>query len=169
VVCTATVPLLPDNVTGYPITFSYLLTVSCSCVSAAMTVMDPKENAKVSTYNSQKAPPPFGHALHKFFAFDPAYVNLNHGSYGSLPLPVKAYVDQLENEAEANPDLWCRFTYYPRLTAVREQVAQLIGARADECVIVQNTSVGLNTVLREFEWREGDILIGGMVVHLMVL
>jgi selenocysteine lyase/cysteine desulfurase len=127
-----------------------------------MTATNPKTDTKLHIYDPQSAPPPFGHAFHKYFAFDPAYVNLNHGSYGSLPLPVKAYVDQLENEAEANPDLWYRFKYYPRLTAVREQVAQLIGARVDECVIVQNTSVGLNTILREFDWREGDVLIGGV-------
>jgi selenocysteine lyase/cysteine desulfurase len=132
-----------------------------------MPVTDLKAETKAHTYDPQSAPPPFGHALFKYFAFDPAYVNLNHGSYGSLPLPVKTYVDQLENEAEANPDLWYRFTYQPRLTAVRAQVAQLIGARADECVMVQNTSVGLNTVLREFDWREGDIIVGGVLsVHL---
>jgi selenocysteine lyase/cysteine desulfurase len=126
-----------------------------------MTAMDAKDTGKQSTYDPQTAPPPFGHALHKYFAFDPAYVNLNHGSYGSLPLPVKRYVDALEDEAEANPDKWCRFTYYPLLTAVREQVAQLIGAPTDECVIVQNTSVGIATVLRNFAWRDGDVLIGG--------
>jgi hypothetical protein len=24
-------------------------------------------------------PPPYGHALHKYFGFDPEYINLNHG------------------------------------------------------------------------------------------
>ena len=26
-----------------------------------------------------EAPPPFGHAMHEFFEFDPGYINLNHG------------------------------------------------------------------------------------------
>jgi hercynylcysteine S-oxide lyase len=127
-----------------------------------MTVINSQPTEKAHTYDPQSAPPPFGHALHKYFGFDPAYVNLNHGSYGSLPLPVKADVDKLSDEVEANPDLFHRLTYYPRLTAVREQVAQLIGAKADECVIVTNTSIGVNTVLRNFEWNEGDVLVGGV-------
>jgi selenocysteine lyase/cysteine desulfurase len=39
-------------------------------------------------------------------------------------------------------------------------VAKLIGAETDECVLVNNTSHGIATVLRNFEWNEGDIIIG---------
>ena len=32
-----------------------------------------------------EVPPPFGHAMHEFFEFDPGYINLNHGQcYTSL-------------------------------------------------------------------------------------
>lgn len=43
----------------------------------------------------------------------------------------------------------------------RRQVAELIGAKQDEVVLVTNTTHGLNTVLRNIEWREGDIILGG--------
>ena len=43
----------------------------------------------------------------------------------------------------------------------RRQVAELIGAKRDEVVLVTNTTHGLNTVLRNIEWREGDIILGG--------
>ncbi|KAH7925494.1 PLP-dependent transferase [Leucogyrophana mollusca] len=108
----------------------------------------------------KKEPPSFGHAMHEVFGFDPAYVNLNHGSYGSLPLPVKAVCDDLAAQIEANPDKFIRVLNLAHQTEQRECVAKLIGAEADECVIINNASHGIGTVLRNFEWHEGDIIIG---------
>jgi hercynylcysteine S-oxide lyase len=83
------------------------------------------------------------------------------GSYGSLPIPVKAACDRWASQIEVNPDLFFRRRYQPLLVSVRERLAELIGANTDECVMVPNTSHGLNTVLRNFEWHHGDIIIGG--------
>lgn len=33
----------------------------------------------VYSYDPAAEPPPFGHAMRKYWGFDPAYVNLNHG------------------------------------------------------------------------------------------
>jgi len=130
------------------------------------------------------SPPEFGHAMHKCFGFDPTYTNLNHGvsqdlvlicntllnpayndagSYGSLPLPVKAACDDLTIRIEANPDLFFRRVYQRPLVQVRERIADLIGAEPDECVMVPNTSHGLNTVLHNFCWNEGDIILRSAV------
>lgn len=127
-----------------------------------------------------REPPAFGHPLLKYFAFDPKYINLNHGvsllfksfilsilnyhhqgSYGSLPRPVKAACDAIDAEAESNPDRFHRLDYQAPLLRVRERVAQLIGARTQECVLVPNTSSGVNTVLRNLAWNAGDVLVGG--------
>ena len=43
----------------------------------------------------------------------------------------------------------------------REAIAKLVGAEADELVLVPNATHALNVVLRNFEWRDGDVLIGG--------
>ena len=43
----------------------------------------------------------------------------------------------------------------------REAVAKFIGAEVDEVVLVPNASHALNIVLRNFEWRDGDVLVGG--------
>jgi hercynylcysteine S-oxide lyase len=74
---------------------------------------------------------------------------------------VKAALDAVEARIEARPDQYHRLEYQSLLKESREQVARLIGAKADECVLVTNTSVGLNTILRNFAWNEGDILVGG--------
>ncbi|KAG9224340.1 hypothetical protein CCMSSC00406_0004839 [Pleurotus cornucopiae] len=105
------------------------------------------------------SPPPFGHPILKYFGFDPKYVNLNNGSYGSVPLPVHAECNKLTLDVERNPEFHHRFTHYDIQAQVRQRVAPLIGAQADECVIVPNATHGINTVLRNIEWENGDIII----------
>ncbi|KAF8886308.1 pyridoxal phosphate-dependent transferase [Infundibulicybe gibba] len=104
-------------------------------------------------------PPKFGHPMHKLFPFDPEYVNLNHGSFGSLPLPVLSSCNMLTEVAESNPDLFNRLTFQPLLVDVRRRIAELIGAKTDECVLVQNTSLGLNVILRNIEWEKEDTIV----------
>jgi hercynylcysteine S-oxide lyase len=123
----------------------------------------------------KQPPPPFGHALLKYYALDPEYINLNNGSvlptvlwkdsllifgdlgsYGTTPKPVLEAVKELTLEIESNPDLFHRLTYQKRLNAVREKLARLIGAKTDEVVLVTNASTGINTILRNFEWEHGD-------------
>ncbi|KAJ7069041.1 PLP-dependent transferase [Mycena belliarum] len=106
-----------------------------------------------------KTPPKFGHAMLQYFAFNPAYTNINHGSYGSSPIPVIEACRALDSEAESNPDRWMRFSYLPRLTDVRQRIATLIGAKTDECVMVPNASHGISTVLRNIEWQKEDIIV----------
>lgn len=84
---------------------------------------------------------------------------ISAGSFGSVPTPVKAECDKLARQIERNPDLFLRFTHYNIQAQVRELIAPLIGAQADECVIVPNASHGVNTVLRNIEWEKGDIII----------
>ncbi|OJA16494.1 hypothetical protein AZE42_12606 [Rhizopogon vesiculosus] len=107
-----------------------------------------------------QAPPSFGHAMHELFGFDPTYTNLNHGSYGSLPKPVGAVCDALTAHIEANPDKFIRIECIDHWNEARARLANLIGAETDECVLVNNTTHGITTVLRNFEWNEGDIIIG---------
>jgi hypothetical protein len=83
------------------------------------------------------------------------------GSYGSPPLCVKAAYDAVQEQIEGRPDDFLRLQYQKPFTEAREQIAQLIGAKTDECVLVPNASHGLNTVLRNFAWNDGDILVGG--------
>ncbi|KAH9902931.1 PLP-dependent transferase [Cubamyces lactineus] len=117
------------------------------------------------TYDASQKPPPFGHALKHYFAFDEDFVNLNHGSYGSLPLPVLFSAAQMGYEIERNPDLFHRLKVKPLLDKARESVAKLIEAETDEVVLVPNATHALNTVLRNFEWREGDVIIGATTTY----
>lgn len=46
-------------------------------------------------------------------------------------------------------------------TTGREEIAQLIGSRADEIAFVENTSMGINTVAHGLDWQAGDNVIVG--------
>ena len=52
-----------------------------------------------------------------------------------------------------------RFTYTPRLGVARGEVAKLIGAETDECVLVPNATSGVNIVLRNLLWEPCDTIV----------
>ncbi|KAG8887351.1 hypothetical protein FRB98_000220 [Tulasnella sp. 332] len=107
----------------------------------------------------QETKPTFGHGMLRYFGFAEGYINLNNGSFGATPLPVTKYCDEINILSEARPDLFFRTTYKPMLREVRASIARLIGAETDECVMVPNATHGINTILRNFSWEEGDILV----------
>ncbi|KAJ3935050.1 MAG: pyridoxal phosphate-dependent transferase [Lentinula lateritia] len=115
--------------------------------------------ANVVRLQYESKPPPFGHEMRKCFSFDPEYINMNHGSYGSLPSPVAEAIKPYYALAEANPDLFHRFTSIDLIRDVRKRMAKFVGAaHTEEVVFVPNASHGLNTILRSFIWEEGDII-----------
>ncbi|KAI8971277.1 PLP-dependent transferase [Trametes punicea] len=117
------------------------------------------------TFDSTQTPPPFGHALKRYMPLDEDYVNLNPGSWGTLPLPVLFAATRLAYEIERIPDKLHWVKFQPLLNKARSSIARLVGAATDEVVFVPNATHALNTVLRNFEWREGDLLIGATTMY----
>ncbi|KAI0653063.1 PLP-dependent transferase [Cubamyces menziesii] len=117
------------------------------------------------TYDPSQKPPPFGHAMKRYMPLDEDYVNLNPGSWGTLPLPVLFAVTRYAYEIERIPDKLHWVTFQPLLNKARSAIAKLIGADTDEVVFAPNATHALNTVLRNFEWREGDLLIGASTLY----
>ncbi|KAH7925192.1 PLP-dependent transferase [Leucogyrophana mollusca] len=101
----------------------------------------------------------FGHNMLQHFALSSEYTNLNHGSFGSVPKPVLEASEKISAQIESNPDAFFRLEYQPLLNAARASVAKLIHAGVDECVLVSNVALGINTVLRNLQWGENDTLI----------
>ncbi|KZT60600.1 PLP-dependent transferase [Calocera cornea HHB12733] len=117
--------------------------------------------SKVHDAKAEKegALPAFGHPLLKQFCFQPGFINLNHGSYGSLPVPVLRETDALALKIEQKPDLYMRSILRTMLADVRARVAKVVNAETDECVIVSNATHGVNTVLFNLEWKKGDVIV----------
>ena len=86
---------------------------------------------------------------------------LNHGSFGATPSVVLGAQRQWIDELERDP---IRFLapereLHPKLDAVRDRVADLVGTSADCLVFVRNATDGVNAVLRSFPFDVGDEVI----------
>ncbi|KAK1961083.1 PLP-dependent transferase [Colletotrichum sublineola] len=95
---------------------------------------------------------PFGKPMLKEFLLDPAYHNMNNGSFGTIPRHIRNALRSYQDEAEARPDPFIRWTYQDLLKESRQAVAGLINAPLSCTVFVPNATVGINTVLRNLTW-----------------
>ena len=95
----------------------------------------------------------FGHSLLADFGFRPGYLNLNHGSYGSVPRVVTENQSGWIRQVEESPDAWYRSSLglrdvYDFQDDVRARMAAYINAGFNDTVFVENASNGVNAVLR---------------------
>ena len=76
-----------------------------------------------------------------------------------MPTAVHNACKKLNEEAEEAPDVFLRYTYRKLQRAMRARIAAFIHADVDECVMVSNATSGVNTVLRNMEWKPGDVIV----------
>lgn len=114
------------------------------------------------------APPqvPFGAPMrHAHFAFAPSYTPLNHGSYGTHPVSVRAAHLVLRAEVEAAPDPFIALEFSRRLARPRRLAAEMLRCPVDELVFVPNATTGIDTVLKNLVWQPGDVILCYEVVY----
>ncbi|KXG48347.1 Aminotransferase, class V/Cysteine desulfurase [Penicillium griseofulvum] len=104
-------------------------------------------------------PTPFGKPMLKHWMFDPAYKNLNHGSFGAHPIPVKEAQRAFLDIADVRPDPYIRRYHAEYLDEAREAVAKVLNAQRDECVFVKNATTGVSTVLYNLAFQPDEALI----------
>jgi selenocysteine lyase/cysteine desulfurase len=84
---------------------------------------------------------------------------LNNASIGPMSEPVLAAVDaflrDVRDNGRNNYPTWCRYAEQQ----IKDRVARLIGAKADEIAFVKNTTEGLVTVANGLDWRAGDNVV----------
>ncbi|KAL1965525.1 hypothetical protein VTN77DRAFT_5608 [Rasamsonia byssochlamydoides] len=102
---------------------------------------------------------PFGAPMLKHFLFAEGYRNFNHGSYGTYPRSVQHSLRQFQDAAEAHPDMFLRRDRPILLDEARSAVGKLLNAPTHECVFVRNATTGVNTVLRNLVFSEGDAIV----------
>lgn len=126
---------------------------------------------------SATGPPAFGEESRKLFLTDPSFINLNHGefllycmhprfwrgialgSFGGVPAAIEEACQALSRNIEGNFDAFMRHQYFNRIDSARTAIARFIGAEVDTCVFVPNVATGIGTVLKNFEWKFGDVLV----------
>lgn len=89
---------------------------------------------------------------------DVTYVN--HGALGAVPRRVQEEEKRILDEIYKYPDLFHYEQVKVKLDNGRQSIAEFIHADPEDVVLVQNTSTGINTVLKSMRWKPGDILLG---------
>jgi Selenocysteine lyase len=66
---------------------------------------------------------------------------------------------KFQDEAEAQPDSFIRWEQPKGIDESRAAVAKLLNVPTNECVLVKNATTGVNTVLRNLAFKEGDVIV----------
>ena len=112
-----------------------------------------------ATANETLTETPFGHPMRSYFQFDPSYLPLNHGSFGTYPKSVKDRLRYTQELTEFRPDTFFRYDLAKYIDSARTAIADLLGVSDGECVFVPNATTGVNTVLRSLVFKEGDVIV----------
>ncbi|KAH8427460.1 putative aminotransferase family protein (LolT) [Aspergillus melleus] len=102
---------------------------------------------------------PFGDPMKSQFLIDTSFRNLNHGSYGTYPIPIQTTQRAFQSAVESRPDLFLRRTHSTHLDAARSAIADLLNASVSECVFVKNATTGVNTVLTNLDFQPTEVLV----------
>lgn len=102
----------------------------------------------------------------KHFLHDADYINLNHGSYGTHPREIRDVLRYYQDRAEARPDDFVRYQYRAHLLRESRQVlAEYLDIQAECCVYIPNASTGIDTILHNFDYKPGDVIIGFPTIY----
>src|ERR1700704_2306271 len=111
----------------------------------------------------------FGRSLLDLWPLDPSVTYLNHGTVGVVPRRVLAAQQAMRDRIERQPAQFMlrelvAFTGSAAagptlMRAAAADVAAFVGARPDDLVFVDNTTSGVNAVLRSFPFERGDEII----------
>jgi isopenicillin-N epimerase len=97
--------------------------------------------------------------MKEHWPLDPKVVFLNHGSFGSCPLPVLEFQQAIRDRLERQPVQFLVRELEPLLDDARMTLSQFVGADSNNLVFVQNATTGVNTVLRSLTFQPGDELL----------
>lgn len=103
--------------------------------------------------------PELGRNIRSQFLFEPDYISLNHGSYGSIPKMLVPVLHDLRMKSEVNPDRWLRREMFTEIDKNRNTLANLVHADPQELVFVFNAMTGINTVARSLPLEAGDKIL----------
>lgn len=93
------------------------------------------------------------------FAFAPTYTPLNHGSFGTSSIPVRNAQTAFQTQADERPDPFIVYDTYTYIDQSRAAIAPYLGVTTDEVVFLPNATTGVNVVLRNLKWEEGDVVV----------
>jgi isopenicillin-N epimerase len=103
--------------------------------------------------------PEWGEAVRDEWGLDPAFLTVNHGSYGATPRVVLEAQREWQRRMEAQPVRFFGREAPAALRAAAVRLAAFVGARGDDLVFVENATAGCNAVLRSLDFAPGDEIL----------
>jgi isopenicillin-N epimerase len=97
--------------------------------------------------------------LSAHFALDPTLTFLNHGSFGACPRPILEEQARYRSALEANPMRFFLRDLVPHLDRNRQALATFTGCAPEDLVFVNNTTTGINAILRSLRFVPGDEIL----------
>ncbi|XP_038045311.1 probable L-cysteine desulfhydrase, chloroplastic [Patiria miniata] len=118
----------------------------------------------------QAAKKAFGRELRQAeYCFAEDFCLCNNGSFAAVPRPILQLQQRLIAERERKPALWYRRQYDPkwfpsegghnRYAQAVMAVAEFVGAKSENLVLVENTTTGINCVLQNLPLTKGDKIL----------
>lgn len=98
----------------------------------------------------------FPRLMPELWGLEPGIRFLNHGSFGSVPAPVRQACEAWRDRIEARPIEMLGRRLPELLAEVRAHVSGFLGSRADCTGFVTNATAGCNSALAAIDWRAGD-------------
>jgi isopenicillin-N epimerase len=104
-------------------------------------------------------PAPIAPGIQSHWRLDPEVVFLNHGCFGSTPIPVLEAQARLRDRIEARPIELLGRRCREMLDEARAVIGPFIGAEPRDFAFVANATGGINAVLRSLAFKPGDELL----------
>jgi isopenicillin-N epimerase len=96
------------------------------------------------------------HAARQEWDLDPAFLTVNHGSYGATPRMVIAAQRAWQDQMERQTTRFMSTTYMPAIRQAATSLAQFLNADPSGLVFVENATTGCNAVIRSLALKPGD-------------
>src|SRR5687767_1247563 len=112
-----------------------------------------------ATLRAVTAPPVTTEGLKRHWPLDHEVTYLNHGAFGSCPLPVLRIQDEWRTRMERHPVQFHDVELEGHLARARERLGEFLRAQASDLAFVPNATTGVNTVLASLEFAPGDEIL----------
>ena len=87
---------------------------------------------------------------------DPAFLTVNHGSFGAAPRTVVAAQRAWQDRMERQPSRFMNTVYPGAIRSAAAVLGAFLNADPDHLVFVDNATTGCNAVIRSLPLRKGD-------------
>ncbi|MBL7923299.1 MAG: aminotransferase class V-fold PLP-dependent enzyme [Bacteroidia bacterium] len=95
----------------------------------------------------------------KYWHHDPETVFLNHGSFGSCPAEILSKQCALQMKMEEEPVRFMTRDWEQLYWENKRALAEFVNCKAEDLVLINNTTMGVNTILHALRLNEHDEIL----------